>query len=369
MSRHALLPPRRPCPASTTRAMVDLGALATMLVARVGRPGGSALGDARGRRRWASRAHRSRAGGRHPRRRASPACPRPAPREFPLARAPRRLLAWPAFAFATAALWFGLWTAPDVASLTVEAYAIPPAVGLLAFAALLVWLRRHGEAAVAVDRLVPARPGGARPRGLVGLPAPRHGRRDRRGRTRACCSTCTPALRARIPALAGATTALARRSRSSRRRAGVDDPLDQVAWLLLLLGVAYVVRDRCRTSRCRRRDGRALWRDHHPAFGRRDRHRRRHPRPRTAPPVLTVALVVLGGPPPRGSGASVATPFGAATRWTTIGAAAAFAVAGFLGGAATIDGVAGGRAREPSDRADRARRIGCWRSGVATATD
>ena len=146
----------------------------------------------------------------------------------PLAGAPRRLLAWPAFAFATAALWSGLSTAPDASSLIVEAYAIPPAVGLLAFAAVLVWLRRHGEAAVAISAsfllglCVPALAGwtGSPPRGtVVAIVAA------------ALCLllTCTPAVRARIPALAGATTALlaarARRPGARSRRPARADRL------------------------------------------------------------------------------------------------------------------------------------------------
>ena len=155
----------------------------------------------------------------------------------PLAEAPRRLLAWPAFAFASAALWSGLSTAPNASSLTVEAYAIPPAVGLFAFAAVLVWLRRHGEAAVAISLsfllglAVPALAGwtGSPVRGtVVAIVAA------------ALCLllTCTPAIRARIPALAGATTALVALALVALERA-VDGPPAQVAWLLLLLGVAY----------------------------------------------------------------------------------------------------------------------------------
>lgn len=65
----------------------------------------------------------------------------------PLAAAPRRLLAWPAFAGATAALWLWLGAAwPDAA---LEAYVVPPAVGLVAFAVLLSRLGRIPEATVA----------------------------------------------------------------------------------------------------------------------------------------------------------------------------------------------------------------------------
>ena len=53
--------------------------------------------------------------------------------------------------------------------------------------------------------------------------------------------------------------------------------------------------------------------------------------------MLTVALVGLAALHIAAS-AIGRDPFGAATRWTTLGAAAAFAVAGFLGGAVTVDG-------------------------------
>ena len=251
----------------------------------------------------------------------------------PLAEAPRRLLAWPAFAFASAALWSGLSTAPNASSLTVEAYAIPPAVGLFAFAAVLVWLRRHGEAAVAISLsfllglAVPALTGwtGSPVRGtVVAIVAA------------ALCLllTCTPAIRARIPALAGATTALLALALVALERA-VDGPPAQVAWLLLLLGVAYASATGAAYAVRPRRSWYAVI---------------------VAPvavaaataagipsaehvPVLTTALVVLAGLHLAAS-AIGRDPFGAATRWTGIVAAAVFAAAGFVGGAATIDGVA-----------------------------
>lgn len=65
----------------------------------------------------------------------------------PLAAAPRRLLAWPAFAGATAALWLWLGSAWPEAAL--EAYVVPPAVGLIAFAVLLSRLGRIPEATIA----------------------------------------------------------------------------------------------------------------------------------------------------------------------------------------------------------------------------
>lgn len=65
----------------------------------------------------------------------------------PLSAAGRRLLAWPAFAGATAALWLWIGSAwPDAA---LEAYVVAPAVGLIAFAVLLSRLGRIPEATVA----------------------------------------------------------------------------------------------------------------------------------------------------------------------------------------------------------------------------
>ncbi|MFE1646472.1 SCO7613 C-terminal domain-containing membrane protein [Microbacterium sp. P01] len=66
--------------------------------------------------------------------------------------APRRLLIWPSIGFATIGLW--LWLAPFAANLagdapTIEAYALPPSIGLIVLAVLMTWLRRRAEATVA----------------------------------------------------------------------------------------------------------------------------------------------------------------------------------------------------------------------------
>ena len=259
--------------------------------------------------------------------------------------APRRLLAWPAFAFATAALWDGLWTAPSAASFTVEAYALPPAVGLLAFAALLVWLRRHGEAAFALTAslllglAVPAVAGwtGSPVRGtVVALVAS----------AVALLLTWTPALRARIPALAGATTAVLALALVTTERA-IDDAPAGTAWLLLLVAVAYAsalgasrpLRGAVGASRPLRGAGRPSWYATivppvalvaAGAAGVLSAHHT---------PVLAVALAVLAALHV-GSAAFDRDPFGAATRWTALVVAGAFAVAGFLGGATVIDGTA-----------------------------
>ena len=122
----------------------------------------------------------------------------------PLARAPRRLLVWPAYAAAALALWSWLY---DSGSYEIEAFALPPAVGLVLLAAALVWLRRPVEATIAVTLgfglglVLPAIAGtsGSAVRGVVvaivaaGV---------------ALVLAWTPARRVRMPALAGALVAL-----------------------------------------------------------------------------------------------------------------------------------------------------------------
>ena len=248
--------------------------------------------------------------------------------------APRRLLAWPAFAFATAALWSVLWTRPDADTLPVEAYVIAPAAGLLAFAVLLVWLRRHSEAAVALSAsillglAVPAVVGwtGSAVRGtVVALVAA----------AVALLLTWTPALRARVPALSGATASLLALALVAVER-GLGEPPADSAWLLLLVAVAYATALGSAPRRLATERG-SRYAMIVPAVavaaavggGLLDAE---HPR------VLVIALVVLGALHLL-SALLDRAPFGSATRWTTVAGAAAFAIAGFLGGAATIDGV------------------------------
>ncbi|MFC0198756.1 hypothetical protein ACFFIR_17955, partial [Microbacterium arthrosphaerae] len=68
----------------------------------------------------------------------------------PVAAAPRRLLAWPAVAAGIAAWWSWLDAGTPAAWWTIETYVIPVAVALVVFTAVLVWLRRRAEAAVAL---------------------------------------------------------------------------------------------------------------------------------------------------------------------------------------------------------------------------
>lgn len=151
----------------------------------------------------------------------------------PLVAAPRRLLAWAAFAVGTLALWSWL----DVSgSFEVEAYALPPAVGLLLFSAALTWLRRDAEATIGVvlgltlGLVVPA---------LIGTSGP-----QLRGTVVAIVAAAvalalawTPARRVRTSALAGALVAIVAVAVTTVWRA-VGEPATP-AWLLLFVGVAY----------------------------------------------------------------------------------------------------------------------------------
>lgn len=123
----------------------------------------------------------------------------------PLAAAPRRLLAWPSFAGLTAALW--LWLGSTWPEAALEAYVVPPAVGLVAFAVLLSRLGRTPEATVAaalgvgVGLLPPAGTalGADTLRGVVTASV---------ATTVAAATAFVPRLRAWKPGLAAATTAL-----------------------------------------------------------------------------------------------------------------------------------------------------------------
>ena len=229
----------------------------------------------------------------------------------PLAGAPRRLLAWPAFAFATAALWVRPVDGPG------RVFTHRRGVRDTARRRTARLRRRAGLAAPprrsrgGHQRVFPARPVRARHRRLDGLASPRDGRRDRRGRA-VSAAHLHAGVRARIPALAGATTALlAARTRRpgarSRRPARADRLAAPAARRGLRVGdgAAFAVRRGARRSVVRRDP---------PARGRGSRHRRRHPGRRPVA-VLTVALVVLGGLHLAAS-AIGRDPFGAATRWT-----------------------------------------------------
>jgi hypothetical protein len=250
------------------------------------------------------------------------------------AHAPRRLLAWPALGFATAALWSALGQRLDAASLPVEAFVLPPAIALLVFAVSLVWLRREGEAAVALTLSL-----------LFGLAAPAlagWSGSPVRGTVVALVSAAvgilllwTPAARALIPARAGAVTALFTVALVCLERA-IDDRPSGTAWLVLLVGTAYASALGA-TRPLRGGAHRSVFAAVVPAaavvaasvagmFVTESRI------------VVGIALVLLAALH-IASAAFDRDPFGPVTRGTTVIAAAAFAIAGFVSGAATVDGV------------------------------
>lgn len=160
--------------------------------------------------------------------------------------APRRLLAWPAFAAAIFALWSWL---DGSGSYLIEAFVLPPAVGLALFAAMLVWLRRRVEATIAVvasftlGLVVPAVVtviGPLLQPGLTGDPES-----PVRGTVVAIVAGAlavilawTPVRRVRMPALAGAIVAIVALAIVAVDRA-IAVPAG-TGWLLLLVGAAYV---------------------------------------------------------------------------------------------------------------------------------
>lgn len=122
---------------TATQARADLAWLVLLLIA-VG------IGATSITRGWAA-----------PRSDALPGVPTTRSAGASLLAAPRRVLVWPAFAVATAALWTALTDAArsalagGAAVPALEAYTVPPAVGLVVLALVLTWLRRHAEATVA----------------------------------------------------------------------------------------------------------------------------------------------------------------------------------------------------------------------------
>ncbi|MET0296007.1 MAG: hypothetical protein ABW024_01290 [Microbacterium sp.] len=152
----------------------------------------------------------------------------------PVEQALRRLLAWPAFGVLTIALWVWLDGAWPEAGL--EAYVIAPAIGLLAFGALLLWLRRRVEAAVAVGLglalglVAPAVVSWTGPeiRGIVVAAVA----------SAACLAlTLTPARRVSAIAVMGASVSLAAVVIAALGRAWLDEPVHAL-WLALALAVA-----------------------------------------------------------------------------------------------------------------------------------
>lgn len=156
------------------------------------------------------------------------------PTPAPAARSLRPLLAWPAFGAAAFAWWSGL--AHAGADRSPELYLLPVAVGLALFCAALVWLRRTVEASLAivlsfvVGLVWLALLGGSPIRGtVVAIVAA----------TSALALTWSPLRRFRSVAASGATTAVVAIGVVSVVRM-LDGGVAETAWLLLLVGTAYL---------------------------------------------------------------------------------------------------------------------------------
>ena len=330
------------------------------------RAGGPPLGDARGDRRWASPGHPSPAAGPAPATGEPQRRPRDARRGSRRSpRAPRRLLAWPAFAAATLALWFWLDGSGVVRDRGVRAAARPSGcscsprcwsgcAGRSRRRSPWSWRLTLGLVLPALAmRSATARDSPVRGTvvAIVAAALTRWSSRGRRSR------------RVRIPALAGAVVALVALAIVAVDRA-VDDPAGTA--LAAAAGRRRVRRRRSascadRASAARRRDhrrrtaslaGRGVVRRRRAADrarGRgagdvpvarraaRRRGRARHPR----------------RPAPRRGRARTALPLGAATRWTAFAGAIVAA-----GGALARRRRRRDRARQPAARRGPARRRG-----------
>ncbi|WP_345800920.1 hypothetical protein AAIB33_15845 [Microbacterium sp. AZCO] len=154
-----------------------------------------------------------------------------------LSTAARRLFAWPAVAAAVAAWWWWLGDGTPGVDYTTETAVVPAGVALVVFGALLVWLRRRGEASVAVGAglalglWAPAVEGwdGTPLRGVVvGLVS-----------AAVCLVLSLPALaRVRPTAVVGSTVALVGLALVAVERV-VDGGSGESLWLLLLLATAF----------------------------------------------------------------------------------------------------------------------------------
>ena len=186
---------RSPSRPPTVRAIVDLGALATVLALAWDVPpdlGGpmlaviaAGIGGASVSRGWAAPASDRTAAVR-----STTAA------GVATADAPRRLLAWPAIACATAALWFGLSRLPDAVDLSVEAYVVAPAVGAARLRRAARMAAPPGRVRGRAQRIRPPGAGGTGRRGLVRLAGARHRGRPRRGSPRARADLDVGAARA-----------------------------------------------------------------------------------------------------------------------------------------------------------------------------
>ncbi len=250
------------------------------------------------------------------------------------AEAPRRLLAWPAFGFAVTALWTALWSIARVDELSLEAWTIAPAVGLAGFGMLLVWLRRHGEAAVAVTAAIGL--------GLI-VPAlwswfdtPVRGTIVAIVAAAVCLAlSCTVLRRARLAAASGAVAALLALAAVVAHRALTGEAPDTL-WLVLLVGVAYA--SGLGAASARSTHGRSWYAAVVPPLVLGVAVLAALPSAHE-PTVLTGVLVALAA---LHTGAALVrrAPFAAATRWTSLTAMIVYASAAYAIGAVQINGIA-----------------------------
>ncbi|MFB7883047.1 SCO7613 C-terminal domain-containing membrane protein [Microbacterium sp. NPDC056057] len=156
---------------------------------------------------------------------------------MPLLDAPRRLLAWPAVVAAIAAWWTWLDAGTPETYFTVESYVVPSAVVLVAFAALLVRLRRRVEASIALAAGLALGLWAPAVEGWTGEPL--------RGVVIALVAVAvclamsfTPVRSIRPAAPLGAAVAVIAIGLVAVERA-FEGPDWQVLWLVLLVAVAY----------------------------------------------------------------------------------------------------------------------------------
>lgn len=156
---------------------------------------------------------------------------------MPLPDAPRRLLAWPAVAAAIIAWWSWLDAGTPGTSFTVESYVVPSAVVLVAFAVLLVRLRRRAEGSVALTGGLALGLWAPAVAGWTGEPL--------RGAVIALVAVAvclalsfTPVRSIRPAAALGAAVAVVSVGLVAVERA-FEGQGSQVLWLVLLVAVAY----------------------------------------------------------------------------------------------------------------------------------
>ncbi|GAA5195526.1 SCO7613 C-terminal domain-containing membrane protein [Microbacterium jejuense] len=265
-----------------------------------------------------------------------------------LASAPRRLLVWPTMIAASAAWWTWLDAGTPAVAFTPESYTVPAAVALVAFAAVLVRLRRRIEASIAlgagllIGLVVPVLTGSLVPVLFGAQPdddAVLRGTVTAAVAAAVCLAlTLTPVRGIRPPSVVGAAVAVAAVGIVAVDRATAWEPdasTWRVAWLALFTAVAYASGLGLSLARPARLSSRGY--------------------AVVVPPIaLGLAAVAVLGSVDDGRVVAVAltlllvahvasaaigrAPFGGATRWTALGAALLVAAVSVLvGGAREIE--------------------------------